>query len=190
MESHPECGACYSNIRHFYDGKPDVLYKNKNEKPFSGKDIFRELLGRNFINVLSVLVRKKIVDEHGAFPEGWSAFDEQYMWTNLAYHRAVFCYLDEPVGLLRLHHTSDSARSDYLIRTATYSLQFLGLARSWFTEEEKKKYGADIARLKRRWKTRLFLGKLLVSPLASWFLMPLFLARRERNFVQVKRSGE
>lgn len=189
LESHHECGVCYSKILHFYDGKPDIFYENKNEKPFNGEDLLRECLRRNFINVLSVLVRKSVFDAHGAFKQGWQACDEQYVWVNLAYHRVVFSYLDEVVGFLRLHRTSDSARSDYLIRTAPRFLELLDIVDGWFTQEEKVKYSADIKLLRRRWRLRLVLGELMVVPVFSWILRAIFLARRDRNFTSIKRKA-
>jgi len=188
LEGHPECGVCYASIRHFYDGEPNVFYTNKSEEsPHSG-DIFRELLGRNFINVLAVLVRREVFEKYGAFQEGWYSCDEQYVWINLSYHSVIFSYLDTVVGFLRLHRTSDSARPDYLIRTASRYLELLDIVRGWFTSEEKKKYGEDIEFLQKRWRRRLIIGKLLVNPLFTWALMPLFMARRDRNFMRTTES--
>lgn len=59
LESHPNCGISYARIRHFYNGRPGVLYENKNEEPIRG-DALRSLLWRNSINVLSVLIRKEL----------------------------------------------------------------------------------------------------------------------------------
>jgi len=182
LEAHPECGISYAAIRHFYEDEPRMLYNNKNEAPFRSSDIFREFLQRNFINVLAVLIRKEVLDKYGAFQEGWYSCDEQYVWINLAYHGVNFHYLDEVVGLLRLHRTSDSARSDYLIRTASRFLELLDIVEGWFTPEEKVKYSPDIKFLRKRWRLRLIVGKLLVTPILSWFLMPIFIVRRDRNF--------
>lgn len=189
MEAHPECGLSYAKILHFYDGAPEVLYTNKNEAPFLGKDLFRECLYKNFINVLAVLIRKEAFDKFGAFQPGWYACDEQYVWVNLSYHGVKFCYLDEVVGHLRLHPTSDSARGDYLIRSATYFFKMFDIVESWLTPEQKIVYGPDLAALRRRWRIRSVIGKLMVTPPFSWLLVPLFLTRRDRNFVKIEDAG-
>ena len=188
MEAHPECGLCYAAIRHFYEGEPSILYTNKSESPFQGDDLFRECLHRNFINVLSAMVRKEVFEKYGAFQPGWYACDEQYVWINLAYNGVKFEYLDKIVGLLRLHRASDSARGDYLVRSGFYFLKMFDIVETKLTPEEKKKYAPDFAMLRKRWKFRSFIGKLMVTPPFSWVLVPLFLARRDRNFVRVDAS--
>ena len=114
MEKNPDCGLCYGKILHFYNDNSKQLYQNKNEHPFTGDDLLKETLKRNFINVLSVLVRKENFDKYGAFMQGWEACDEQYVWVNLSYHKVKFCYLDKIVGHLRLHKESDSANNMYV----------------------------------------------------------------------------
>jgi len=186
MENHPNCGLCYSRILHFYNEEPKKLYKNKNEDPFTGSDLFFETLHRNFINVLSVLVRKENFDKYGAFMPGWEACDEQYVWVNLSYHKVKFCYLDKVVGHLRLHKESDSANNNYVYIASKKFLDLLDLVESWLTQEERKKYLAEINKLKSTWKKKLFVGKLIKNPILTKALLPLFLARRDKNFILVK----
>ena len=186
MEKNPDCGLCYGKILHFYNDNPRQLYENKNELPFAGEDFFKESLARNFINVLSVLVRKEIFDKYGAFQRGWEACDEQYVWVNLSYHKVKFCYLDKVVGHLRLHKESDSANNNYVYIASKKFLDLLDLVESWLTQEEKKKYLPEINNLRSIWKKKLFIGKLVKNPILTWILLPLFLKRRDKNFIPVK----
>jgi len=185
LEANPGVGLSYARILHFYNDAPTVLYTNKNETPYTGDDLFRECLHRNFMNVLAVLVRKDVFEKYGAFHPGWYACDEQYVWINLAYHGVRFAYLDEVVGHLRLHLASDSARKDYLVRSGTYFLKMFAIVESWLTPLEKKKYGPDIVGLRRQWQVKRFIGTLMNTAPFSWILMPLFLARRDRNFERI-----
>ncbi len=180
MESHPECGVSYAKIHYFYGSDASILYKN-DQPQFSG-NIFDKVLPQNFINVLTVLVRKDFFDKFGAFEEGWYACDEHYVWVNLAYHGAQFYYLDKVVGLLRLHRTNDSYRSDYLIRTAEQFPKMLDIVESWFSDIDQKKYSKTIEVLRIHWRRMKILGILLKTPPSSWVLMPLFLSYRKRKY--------
>ena len=180
MEKHPECGVSYAKIHYFYGNNTSVLYKN-DQPQFSG-NIFEKVLPQNFINVLTVLVRKDFFDKFGAFKEGWYACDEHYVWINLAYHGAKFYYLDKVVGLLRLHGTNDSYRSDYLIRTAEQFPKMVEIVESWFSDADQKKYSKTIERLRVHWRQMKLLGVLLKTPPFSWVLMPLFLFYRKSKY--------
>jgi len=187
MEVNPKCGLAYSKILHFYNEEPGVFYKNKNEVPFRGDDFFRETLHRNFINVLSVIVRKEVFDKFGAFQQGWEACDEQYVWVNLSYHKVRFCYLDKIVGHLRLHKSSDSANRFYVYVASKKFLDLLDLVESWLTNEERQKYELDIKLLRKSWRKKMFIGRLIKSPFFSWILLPLFRTRRDRNFYPYRK---
>ncbi|MDO8574414.1 MAG: glycosyltransferase family 2 protein, partial [bacterium] len=186
MEKNPDCGLCYGKILHFYNDNPKQLYRNRNENPFTGDDLLKETLRRNFINVLSVLVRKENFDKYGAFMQGWEACDEQYVWVNLSYHKVKFCYLDKVVGHLRLHKESDSANNMYVFIASKKFLDLLNLVESWLNEDEKKKYLPEINNLRSIWKKKLLIGKLVKNPIFTWILLPLFLKRRDKNFIPVK----
>ena len=186
MESHSDCGLCYGKILHFYHEEPEKFYENKNETPFAEEDLFLETLRRNFINVLSVLVRKENFNKYGAFMPGWEACDEQYVWVNLSYHKVKFCYLNKVVGHLRLHKESDSANNNYVYIASKKFLDLLDLVESWLNENEKKKYLPEINNLRSIWKKKLFIGKLVKNPILTWILLPLFLKRRDKNFIPVK----
>ncbi|MBI2633861.1 MAG: hypothetical protein HYW80_00960, partial [Parcubacteria group bacterium] len=178
----------YGKIYHFYDDDPSVLYRN--DKPAYSGNIFREILRQNFINVLTVLVRKEFLDRHGAFPQGWRACDEHFLWSNLAFHGVEFSYLNEVVGLERLHRTSDSRRRDHVFDTADRVLAMLSMFEKEFTPEEKAKYKTDIVSLRKRWYKVLAVGKLLASPFFSWFLMPLYLRRRNNQYKKIINNSK
>lgn len=184
LESHPEVGVSYAKIRHFYHPDATVLYENVNEKPLA-EDQFRDLLHRNAINVLSVLVRKECFDKYGAFMQGWKACDEHYVWINLAEHDVRFEYFPEVVGLLRLHVGNDSARPAHIYDTAFYFLKLLDIVEVRLPAQKKEKYIGDIRALRREWKRKLFIGRLMKNPATSWFFLRLYLMHRGQNFTKV-----
>lgn len=184
MGSHPECDVSYGKINYFYGSNKAILYKNE-QPEFSG-DIFEKVLPQNFINVLAVMVKKELFDKFGAFQEGWYACDEHYVWINLSYHGAKFYPFQEVIGLLRLHNANDSYRADYLIRTADQFTKMLDIIESWFNPKEKIKYKKTILSLRRHWHRMRFLGRLLINPVLSWVLMPLFLYYRKTKYQLIK----
>lgn len=185
LESRKDCAVCYSRILHFYDGNQEVFYRAVKEEVMHKEDMFRVFLHKNPINVLSVFIRKEAFDLHGAFPQGWWACDEQYVWINFSYHRVKFCFFDEAVGLLRVHRKEDSRRNDYLIRTAERYQDMLAIVESWFTSEERQKYQSDIDMLRKKWRIRKWVGVLLAYPPTSWVLGPLFRWRRNRLYKRI-----
>jgi glycosyltransferase involved in cell wall biosynthesis len=184
LEAHPEIGVSYAKIFHFYHPDTKTLYENRNEKPLA-EDQFRDLLHRNAINVLSVLVRKEYFDKYGAFQQGWKACDEHYVWINLAEHDVRFGFLPETVGLLRLHKKNDSARPGHIYDTAFYFLQLLDIVENRLPADKKEKYAGDIAALHKEWRWKLIAGKLMKNPLTSWFFLRLYLSHRGENFTKV-----
>ncbi len=184
MEAHAECGVSYGRIVHFFEGAPNVLYKNRNEAPLES-DAFRSLLWRNSINVLQVLIRKKHLDEFGAFQGRWPACDEQYVWVNLARHGVKFCALDDVVGISREHRTSDSSRRGHIYDTAWSFLQMLKLIAPSLSAEEKERYGGDFNALSKKYHRMLWIGRFIKTRPFSWVLLPLYLKRRDRNYIRV-----
>jgi glycosyltransferase involved in cell wall biosynthesis len=184
LESHPDVGVVYSRIIHFYDREPGVFYENKNEKPLA-EDQFRDLLYRNAVNVLSVLIRKECFDRYGAFQEQWKACDEHFVWINLAAHDVRFAFLPETVGRLRLHPNEYSRRPEFIYDTAFYFLKLIPIIEQSLSAEKRARYQADFGILRRRWERKLLAGKFLKNPLTSWFLMPLYQRHFDDNFTKL-----
>jgi glycosyltransferase involved in cell wall biosynthesis len=189
LEANPACGISYGDVLHFYGDEKDVLWKNKGEALLAD-DQFRDLLSRNPLNLLAVLIRKEPLAQWGAFPEGWAACDEHYMWINLASHGVRFCYAEGVVGLSRLHAASDSRRRDHILDTANLFLKILNIVEAGFPPEQRQAYAGDLRRLRRNWKFKRLIGKLLNSRIISPLLLPLYLARRERTYVRVEGAGK
>ena len=188
LEENPWCGLVYGKILHFYGEDKNRFYKNKIEDKDASGDIFLLLLKNNFINVLSVLVRKEFFDKYGAFQQDWKACDEHFVWVNLAYSGVRFFRINHVSGYLRLHKTNDSKRKEHILYTATDFLKMLDIVQSWFGEKEKLKYGRDVDNLRKEWKRKLWVGKLMARPPFSWIIHPLYLWRRDRYYVIIKND--
>ena len=185
LEGSPGAGVSFGNILHFYDDRPDVRYTNRNETPPSG-DLFISFLSRNSINLLAVVIKKELLTEHGAFRGEWPALDDQYLWINLARHGVGFAYLNEVVGYERMHHASDSRRSDHIYDTARCFLSLLDNLEAGFSVGERGKYSDTVRVLRRTWRRNLVIGWLMKTPPFSWAVLPWYLRRREGHFVKLE----
>lgn len=182
LERHPDCGVCYCAIYHFYDDKPKELLQIK-DLPHPSGYIFKEILWKNFINPLAVVLRKEVLDKYGGFKEDWRRCDEQYLWAKLAYDKVKFCYLDKVLGYYRVHRQSLSAQNVYLVETAEKFFQLLDIFETMMTPEGKKQYSLN--ELRHRWKKLLFIGKIMANPLFSWILVPLYNLRLRKKFIKI-----
>jgi glycosyltransferase involved in cell wall biosynthesis len=101
LEAHPRCGVCYCGIWHFYDGKPDQLFK-LDYTYYSDDEVFPHLLLKNFVNPLSVVMRRSEIERVGLFDESYLHGEDWEYWVRLAYHGTVFEYLPDMLAKYRM----------------------------------------------------------------------------------------
>jgi teichuronic acid biosynthesis glycosyltransferase TuaG len=120
---HPECGVSYCNIAHFYEEEPEKLLKLSYEY-YSGDEVFPQLLQENFINPLTVVLRRSAIDQVGLFDESYKRSEDWEYWVRLAYRGVRFCYVPEVLAKYRMRKTS--------------------LSYNWMSEVERKEKEVDI----------------------------------------------
>ncbi len=105
LAAHPECGVSYCRAVHFYDGDPgrtfDIAYRY-----YSGGEVFPHLLRMNFINPLTVVLRRSAIERAGLFDESYRRSEDWEYWVRLAYAGIEFRYLPEALGRYRMRHDS------------------------------------------------------------------------------------
>jgi glycosyltransferase involved in cell wall biosynthesis len=145
LESHPEFDLVYSNALIIDEhGNKKGLLKNPT-KAKTGK-IFLDLLYENFVPVLTVLMKKEIVETNGLLNEDPSvrAAEDYEYWlrASLQYN---FGYIDKPLTLYRIHSEGVSmAINRPLLRQKT--LQYL-IFNSELPEEYYEEIANNIERL-------------------------------------------
>ncbi len=117
LESHPEFSVVYSNaiIIDEKGNRKGLLINHGQAK--EGR-IFQDLLGANFVTILTVLMRRQIPDSIGLFNEEPSmiAVEDYEYWTRAAL-KYGFGYIDKPLAMYRVHSASLSkAKSTALLR--------------------------------------------------------------------------
>ena len=182
MESHPDCEFCYCKVHHFYHERPRDRYYFTMDHP-SGY-LFDKLIVSNFINPLSVMVRREVFERHGAFEPKFRWADEQYLWLKLAYKKVKFCYLDKALGACRLHPESFTNRPFYFQGSQEQCFEILELFRKSMTAEEITRYNMD--ELEAKTRKRIAIGKLMAGkgPFAR-FLHFLYILNRRRRLKKV-----
>lgn len=182
LEAHPDCDFCYCKIYHFFHNDPEKTYYFEMAQP-SGY-LFEKLLVANFINPLSVVVRKSVLDQYGGFGPEYRWADEQYLWLKLAYHKVSFCYLDKPLGYCRLHPESFTNRPQYLQKSQEDYLRILELMKTWMSKSESDSYGIDL--IEKKLGFRVKLGKLMANGgFLGKSLHALYLMNRRRRLKYV-----
>lgn len=110
LEANPDYGLIYSDIRMIdQDGQEISLtpfYENKKCR-YSGGDVFWELLSGNFINTLTICVRKEyIADYLSKYPAEWFMYDYR-LWLHVA-QRSKVKFMYEKTACYRIHSQSIS----------------------------------------------------------------------------------
>lgn len=111
LESHPEFSAVYSNaiIIDEKDNRKGFLINHGLAKE---GQVFQNLLGGNFITILTVLMRRELLESIGLFNEEPSliAVEDYEYWMRIAF-KFEFGYIGKPLALYRIHSTSMSKRN-------------------------------------------------------------------------------
>jgi teichuronic acid biosynthesis glycosyltransferase TuaG len=97
---------------------------------FSGEEALKAFIKLNRVPILTVLVKKEIVEKVGCFDECCVPAEDYDLWIRLLKNRAVFKSISVPLSIYRLHESS-STSSD---RLATYAV-LKSLAKNFSQEE-------------------------------------------------------
>lgn len=140
LKLHPECDVCYCDIWHFYDEEPQKMFK-LNYDYHSRESVFRKLLLKNFINPLSVVIRKATAEKYGYFNEDMRRSEDWDYWVNLAWQGARFCFLAEILAKYRIRKGSLSYSWSSEIQRKETSLDIFRRLKNKMTAEERFRYG-------------------------------------------------
>ncbi len=105
LTEHPECDISYSDIWHFYEESPE---RNMSLQYvyYSGSEVFPRLLKKNFINPLTVVMRRSVTERFGLFNEDFRRSEDWEYWIRLSWLGARFCFLPEKLARYRMRRAS------------------------------------------------------------------------------------
>jgi len=101
LETHPHCDISYCDLWHFFDGAPDRLFHHEYQF-YEGNAILKKLLNKNFINPLSVVLRKQTIEHCGLFNEAYLRSEDWELWIRFAEKGMKFCFLKEKLAKYRM----------------------------------------------------------------------------------------
>lgn len=139
LVAHPNCGVCYCDLWHFYDDAPGHMLK-LNYIYYSGDEVFPRLLKMNFINPLSVVVRRSEINRVGLFDETYRRSEDWEYWVRLAYHGVRFCFLPETLAKYRMHKGSLSYGWSVKAAEKETVLRIFKTLRDKMSREERRRY--------------------------------------------------
>lgn len=186
LEAHPECGLSYCRLYHFFGSDLNRRYVFSVPSP-SGV-LFKELLRGNFINPLSVVLRKELLDKYGAFEPTFRRLDEQALWLKLAFNNVMFCHLPKYLAYYRVHSSSLTNDAVYYRDTQKTLILFLkNIKTSWLSPAQAEEY--DIDGLISAAERRYFVGKMMAgNNVLSKMLLKLYNLNRLRRIREVPPS--
>ena len=138
LEEHPEFGLVYSNalIIDEHGNRKDLLMDSRQAK--TGQ-VFPDLLYENFVPILTVLMRRELVETNGSLNEDpciRGAEDYEY-WLRAAL-KFDFGYIDEPLALYRVHGECVSGAVNRPLLWQKVRLSFM------YNPEVPEKYHSEI----------------------------------------------
>ena len=139
LVQHPECGVCYCAIAHFYDDKPEESLK-LDYSYYSGDQVLPNLLRKNFINPLTVVLRKSEMDRVGLFDESYRIGEDWEYWMRLSRNGVMFFHLPETLAKYRMRKVSMSYGWKSEIPRKAMTLRMIKAVNDEMTPEERKRY--------------------------------------------------
>ena len=102
LDNKPELMLVFSND-YIVDHMGNILKSAfDNQKPERGNVFIELLLSRNFIQLLTVIIRKKVLDEVGLFNSNYKSAEEYDLFLKITYLHPID-YVDMPLAKYRLH---------------------------------------------------------------------------------------
>ena len=159
LEERPDYGVCYSDILHFYDTNPRKFFHHRYSYP-SG-NIFEPLLKKQFINPLSVFVRREVIEKHGSFDETLRHTEDWDLWLRWARAGVKFYYLNEILAFYLATGPDKMSRLEHEPGMKKNSLEIFTRLGEKMTPEEKRQL--HFSKIIRDLQTKTALAYLMVS---------------------------
>ncbi|MBM3256786.1 MAG: glycosyltransferase [Candidatus Liptonbacteria bacterium] len=147
LDQNPEYAAVYCDLRYFFDGRPEKLYRHK--YTFYSGDIFEELLKRMFITNTTLMFRKSVFSELGGYDESLGMVEDWDYFLRMAHagHKIGFLPKDLVRYRLRWDNNTNFKNQVPIQESAVKIFENL---HAHMSAEEKQKYRMERILAKRR----------------------------------------
>lgn len=139
LDAHPDCGVSYCGLWHFDDAAPEKLLK-LNYAYYSGAEVFPALLKKNFINPLSVVMRRSILEIVGYFDESMRSSEDWEFWIRAAYKGIRFDFLPDELAHYRMWSGSLSSGVISQVMQKKTALSIFTHLSARMSDEERRQY--------------------------------------------------
>lgn len=157
---HPDCGVCYSDILHFWHHEPENLLRKKLHY-YSGF-IFDKIVRENFIQVMTAVIRRDVLEKHGLPGPRFRRSDDWYLWLKLSLGGVKFCFIDKVMSFQRRQKEGSlSDQKTYFKETAETNLSIYEDLVKNLSKEDVEKY--DLKNLINFWHFRRAVGALILE---------------------------
>ncbi len=140
LDAHPECGISYCGLWHFNDAAPEKMLM-LDYAYYSGAGVFPALLKKNFINPLSVVMRRSVFNTAGYFDESLRRSEDWDFWVRAAHAGIRFDYLPERLAKYRMGAGSLSYNAAGEVERKRTSLGIFTRLASRMSAAERARYG-------------------------------------------------
>lgn len=159
LKEKPDYGVCYSDILHFYDTNPRKFFHHRYSYP-SG-NLFEPLLKKQFINPLSVFVRREVIEKYGLFDETLRHTEDWDLWLRWAWAGVKFYYLNEILAYYLATGANKMSRLEHEPGMKENSLKAFIKIQNKLNFEDQKKYHFD--KIIKKLKAKTILAYLMLG---------------------------
>ncbi|MDO8574417.1 MAG: glycosyltransferase [bacterium] len=138
LEVNPDYGICYCDIIHFFEGNPRKFYHHR--YTYQSGNLFEPLLEKQFINPLSVVIRKDVLAKWGVFDPELRHTEDWELWLRLSHAGIKFYYLDEPLALYQVRTSGNLSIIQNEPKMKENGLKVFTRLEKSLSEEEKGRY--------------------------------------------------
>lgn len=145
LQEHRDVGVCYSDLLHFTDppagftGAASRIFYHHRYQYFSG-NIFEPLLHRQFVNPLTVMVRRTVCDRFGIFDETLRRSEDWELWLRWARAGVIFFYLDRVLAHYRVRTVGNLSSAESEPEMKERNLEFFSRLGEKLTPGELKRF--------------------------------------------------
>lgn len=122
LESHDDVAMVYSDILSI-DGNGKLIGNYLKNKKFYRGNIFDKLLVYNFIAILTVVLRKKVLDEVGMFDTNYMIDEDYELFLRISESHNID-FLAEPLAKYRIHGNNLCKKTDILVKEQNQILDY------------------------------------------------------------------
>ncbi len=122
LESHDDVAMIYSDILSINEKGKLIENYLKNKKFYRG-NIFNKLLTYNFIAILTVILRKKVLDDVGLFDASYRIDEDYELFLRISESHKID-FIDEPLAKYRIHGNNLCKKENILVKEQLQILDY------------------------------------------------------------------